>query len=114
MAVVYAANAGICQRYFDIVRSLPLGDKVSHFLLMGTMAAMANLAFKRRTIAVGSLRPGIGTTVVAVIVVAEEISQIWIPGRTFDLFDLTADFLGMACGDLLARRFSSWVVAAQD
>jgi VanZ family protein len=41
---------------------------------------------------------------VAIVVVGEETSQIWIPGRNFDLLDLTADFIGIAGGELAARR----------
>jgi hypothetical protein len=105
-SVVYAADMGIGQRYFDYVRSFPLGDKISHFLLMGTMSALANLAARGRRVRCGPLAFGLGTLIVAAIVLAEEISQIWIPGRTFDLFDLAADFLGIACGEFIATRYS--------
>ena len=104
-AIIYAADAGIGQRYFDIVRSFPMGDKISHFLLMGTLAGLANLSIGCRTLGGSRIRPGLGTVIVTILVVAEEISQIWIPGRSFDLLDLTADFLGIACGELAARWF---------
>ncbi len=104
-SVVYAADMGIGQRYFDIVRSFPLGDKISHFVLMGMMSALANLAAQGRQIRLGPISFGLGTVIVAAVVVAEEISQVWVPGRTFDLFDLLADFLGIVCGAILAARY---------
>jgi hypothetical protein len=104
-SVIYAADMGIGQRYFDIVRSFPLGDKISHFVLMGMMSALANLAARGRPVRFGSVSFGVGTLIVAIVVVAEEISQIWVPGRTFDLFDLVADFLGILCGAILAARY---------
>src|SRR5258707_14421311 len=104
-SVIYAADMGIGQRYFDIVRSFPFGDKISHFVLMGIMSALANLATRGRRARFGPISPGVGTTIVAIVVVAEEISQLWIPGRNFDLFDLAADFLGITCGELLAVRY---------
>jgi VanZ family protein len=103
-SVIYAADMGIGQRYFDIVRSFPFGDKISHFLLMGIMSALANLAARGRRMRLGPISFGLGTAIVATVVVAEEISQIWIPGRHFDLFDLVADFLGIVCGAILAAR----------
>jgi VanZ family protein len=104
-SVVYSADMGIGQRYFDIVRSFPLGDKISHFCLMGIMAALANLAARGRLARFGPASFGMGTAIVAVVVLAEEISQIWVPGRNFELFDLLADFLGIACGAIVATRY---------
>ncbi len=105
-SVVYAADAGIGKPFFDAIRSQPLGDKISHFFLMGTLATLANRAFGRRSVRSGWLAAGIGTLVVLTVVVAEEISQIWIPGRTFELYDLAADFLGIACGEWIGRRWT--------
>jgi VanZ family protein len=107
--IVYAADTGIGKPVFDAVRALPLGDKISHFLLMGTLSALTNLAFRCRRVGTSRLAPGIGTLIVIFIVVAEEISQIWIPGRTFELLDLAADFLGIVSGEQLARRLESIV-----
>jgi VanZ family protein len=111
--VVYAADVGIGKHYFDIVRSFPLGDKISHLCLMGIMSALANLAARGRRIRLGPISFGLGTVIVAAVVVAEEISQIWVPGRTFDLFDLVADFLGIACGEILAARYRRSSCASQ-
>lgn len=43
VAIVYCADTGIARPVFDAVRALPLGVKVSHFFLMGTMSTLANL-----------------------------------------------------------------------
>jgi len=107
-SVVYAADMGIGQPYFDVIRSLPLGDKASHFALMGVFSVLANLALQRRTLRPGRVGVRLGTVAVSVAVVTEELSQIWIPGRTFDFWDLAADFLGIACGALAARLLWSY------
>jgi hypothetical protein len=112
-SIVYAVDTGIGKPIFDFVRSLPLGDKISHFFLMGTLAGLANLAFGRRTAGSRRISPGLGTVIVAIVVVAEEISQIWIPGRSFDLLDLAADFLGIAGGDFAARALWSRIVSTE-
>jgi VanZ family protein len=103
-AVVYAADVGIAKPVFDAVRALPLGDKVSHFALTGVLSVLTNLAFRCRRLSGSRFAPSVGTLVVMLVVVAEEISQIWIPGRNFEFFDLTADFLGIACGDFAAIK----------
>ncbi len=101
IAVIYAADRHLARGFFEWVQSLPLGDKAGHFVLMGTLAFLLNRALAGRT-----LRPGVqlGGVIVAVFVVVEEISQRWLPWRTFDYADLAADFLGIAMADWLARR----------
>jgi len=101
--IIFAADAGIAAPVFDFVRSFPLGDKIAHFILMGTLALLANLVLSRGLLARSRHSILIGTAIVAGLVLLEEITQIWIPGRTFSLSDLTADALGIACGSLTAR-----------
>lgn len=102
-SIIFAADAGIAAPVFDFVRSFPLGDKIAHFILMGTLALLANLVLSRGLLARSRHSILIGTAVVAGIILLEEISQIWIPGRTFSFSDLTADALGIACGSFSAR-----------
>ena len=96
IAVIYAADRHLARSFFGWVQSFPLGDKAGHFVLMGTLAFLLNRALAGRTI-----RPGLqlGGAIVAVFVVAEELSQLWLPWRTFDCGDLVADFLGIALAD---------------
>ncbi|MGC8643355.1 MAG: VanZ family protein [Isosphaeraceae bacterium] len=101
--VVYAADIGVGQRYWGWLESLPMGDKIGHCSLMFTLSLLTNLALRCR-----ALRPGrpvvmLGTLVVLTLVLAEEFSQIWIPGRDFDFLDIAADLVGIGCGDLAAR-----------
>ncbi len=101
--VIYAADIGLGPQYWGWLRHVPLGDKICHFGLMLTLCVLSNLVLKCRPL---SLHRGIllGTLIVAILVVGEEFSQIWIPGRSFDLLDLTADFLGITAGNLVAGR----------
>jgi VanZ family protein len=100
--VIYAADRQLARGFFGWVQTIPLGDKLGHFVLMGTLAFLLNTALKRRRI-----WPGVqlGGVIAAVFVVGEEISQRWMPWRTFDYGDLLADFLGIALADWLSRRF---------
>ena len=103
IAVIYAADRHLARGFFGWVQSVPLGDKAGHFVLMGTLAFLLNRALARRTIPTGLQ---LGGAIVAIFVVAEEISQRWLPWRTFDYGDLLADFIGIALADWLARRHS--------
>ena len=102
--VIYTADVGAGDRYWGWLKIVPMGDKVCHFLFMFTFSCLANLAMGCRS--AGKRLRGLlwGTLIVAAIVVGEEFSQIWIPGRSFDLLDLSADLIGIVGGDLLARR----------
>jgi polysaccharide biosynthesis protein VpsQ len=102
--VIYAADIGVGSGYWGWLRHVPMGDKICHFGFMFTLSVLSNLALKCRAVSVRPHALLLGTVIVAIVVVGEEISQIWIPGRNFDLLDLTADFIGIACGELVARR----------
>lgn len=93
--IIYLANTGGRNVLFDFVRSVPNGDKVGHFLLFGVLTLVVNLALKLRTLNLHYFRMYIGTILVSLFVVLEELSQVFIPSRTFELEDLTADAIGI-------------------
>ena len=89
--------------YFRFVRYIPYGDKVGHFGLMGMLSLLVNLALKARTIQVWKLNYLLGSLIVSMIVLAEEFSQRFVSGRTFDAGDLLFDFAGIFLFGELAR-----------
>jgi len=77
----------------SMLQSIPAGDKLGHFLLFGTLAFLANLAVARSGASLAwHLKI---TALVVVVVVAEELSQIFLPHRNFDSMDLVADLDGI-------------------
>ena len=97
--------------YFTVVELLPFGDKIGHFCLMGMFAFVVNLALSARTFQVWKLNYLLGSLIVFAVVSAEEISQIFVRGRTFDLKDLLADALGIfifgeAARFIIYRKFN--------
>jgi polysaccharide biosynthesis protein VpsQ len=102
--VIYTADVGDGPRYWGWLSKVPLGDKLCHCGFMLTLTALANLTLKARAIRLGQIMLLLGTVIVTILVVGEECSQYWIPSRNFDLFDLSADPVGIAWGDLIARR----------
>ena len=99
--LIAIADADVAPRVFHIVHLVPYGDKVAHAILFGTLAFLVE-----RFAASRGWRVGPATVMLAVLVAAEETSQIWLPARAFTISDLVADFLGMAVGALVCWRLS--------
>jgi len=93
--VVYCADTRAHQHSLSFIRSIPGGDKVGHFLLMGGFAFVLNLGLSCRTLSFAGKSFLIGSLTALSLITIEEFSQRFIPYRTFDLLDLTADYLGV-------------------
>jgi polysaccharide biosynthesis protein VpsQ len=104
-AIIACADKGWAPRLFALLGHVPLGDKAGHFALIGTLAWLLNYALLRRKVTLGFWRVQLGSLIIALLMTAEEASQIWIPGRHFDFGDLAANYAGIACAGLLTRRW---------
>src|SRR3954453_20675251 len=100
--VIYTADMGAGPRYWGWLARVPLGDKFCHCGFMFTLTVLTTLAIRCRRIRIAGDALLAGTVIVSIFVIGEEISQMWIPGRNFELLDLSADLIGIACGDLVA------------
>lgn len=104
--VICLADLKGTQYLLAFVGNFPYGDKIGHFMLMGIFSLLLNLVLgcrKFHKIMLGSLT-------VLLLVTAEECSQIFIEGRTFDFSDLIFDYAGIFIfGEialLIFRRFA--------
>lgn len=93
--IVALADSRQTQYLFTFIRSLPLGDKIGHFCLMGTLSLLVNLTLNAKTFRVWKLNYLLGSLIVAAVVTTEEFSQMFIGARTFDLYDLIFDYAGI-------------------
>lgn len=104
VGVVGLADAGGTHAVFSFVDAVPYGDKLGHFLLIGLLALLVDLALGCRDVR----RVPLGPAIVSVLVLAEELSQLALPTRTFDGLDLAADVIGIvlfvAVGRVTYRR----------
>lgn len=89
--IIFLADTKSTRYLLGFIGNIPFGDKLGHFFLMGTFAFLLNLSLSCRKV----WRVLLGSLIVLVVVVIEECSQIFIRGRSFDLTDLAADFLGI-------------------
>ena len=93
-AVVVSASCGWFPSAFNWVRSL-VSDKVLHFLLVGLMALLLNLAIGRKPVYRSIKWLLWGTAIMLVVATVEEFSQILFSRRTFDWLDLGCNYLGI-------------------
>ena len=93
--VTYLANSGTDTLLFAFVRSVPYGDKIGHFFLYGVLTLILNLALNLKAITLCKRNVFIGSVIVIIFIVVEELSQIFIPIRTVDYFDLVAGGTGI-------------------
>ena len=108
--LIASVNAGSMPQLWGPLYAIPFGDKVGHFVLMGTFAFLANLSLHCRTVQIKGCRVMLGTLIVFALVAAEEISQAFIPTRSCDAVDFVADAAGILAGSAVARacwRFRS-------
>lgn len=99
--VVLADSRGT--NYFSFLGYIPFGDKVGHFCLMGIFSLVVNLALNARLLKIWKFNCLLGSLIVFAIVLAEEISQIFVSNRSFDWTDLIADTAGILIFGELAR-----------
>ncbi|MGI9457973.1 MAG: VanZ family protein [Aeoliella sp.] len=105
--VVLRANLGELPSLLRLNQHVPLGDKIGHFVLMGTLCLLANLALRTRSVELKRRQALVGTIVVAVGVSLEELSQLAIASRSFSITDLAADYFGIFVADRVSWRFRS-------
>ncbi|MBE9082902.1 MULTISPECIES: VanZ family protein [unclassified Tolypothrix] len=82
----------------------PHYDTILHFLLLGIAAFISHLAGNKRKIQILNISLPLAPMIVILICVIDEIIQFFVPYRSFDLFDLTADLCGIVFFTWLAER----------
>lgn len=102
VGIVVLANLGGTNEVFGLLTDLPFGDKLGHLVLIGGLAGLADVAANRRNWGRVPLAP----LIVAVVALLEELTQLWLPTRSFDLGDLAADVVGIVLFTLLSRALA--------
>ena len=100
--IIYLTNTGQQGEFITYVKLIPYGDKAGHFILTGILTLLANLGLDCRTISIGRMKVLLGTLMISIIVLLEEWTQMYIPARTFSLWDLLSDFIGITVFSILA------------
>jgi len=96
--IIFLADTADYNFAFMLIGHVPYGDKIAHALLYGMMALLLNYGFGFHSYKVlGRGHPDLqlGSIIVLTFATFEEFSQYFIPSRTFDFWDLLADFIGV-------------------
>ena len=101
--IIFLADRRGTRYLLNFVGNIPYGDKLGHFLLMGGFSFLLNMVLDAREFRLWKFRYLLGSVIVLTIVTLEEISQMFVGGRTFDWSDLLFDFLGIFLFGELAR-----------
>ena len=104
IGVVIVANLGLGPVVFRFLKYIPGGDKAGHFVLMGLLSLLVNLSFGAQRVTVGGLPLLKGSLIVMAVVTVEELSQLLLKHRGFDLLDLAMDYLGIVAFGVLAEH----------
>lgn len=108
ITVIILADLGAIPPFIRSIYDFPNGDRVGHFILFGllnffvTRAFLSSLPSKPRswvTLSIG--------LILALLIGAEEFSQMFFSHRTFDLIDLQASYLGLIVGGWVAFKIKS-------
>ena len=100
--IVVAADKGDLPNLISALYSFPGGDKVGHFLLMGTMSFLVNFSLTAPPTSLQVRKVVKASIVIVLLVTLEEISQLWFRTRTFSFADLSFSYLGICFGLTLA------------
>jgi hypothetical protein len=100
--IVVIADRGDGGKWWPFLEKLPMGDKIGHVGLVGTLSFLCNLAFFLKQ--PGWLPKAITrvTLILFAILTLEEIAQAFIPTRTCELGDWVANLIGLEAGQFAA------------
>lgn len=93
--IVFLADNHQYHTLFNGIRGIPGGDKLGHFLLIGLLSFLLNASLSCRTVRVFAVRVLLGSVIACAAVTLEELSQLFVRYRTFDLTDLFFDYAGI-------------------
>ena len=87
--VILNADKGTLPGFISTLYNFPNGDKVGHFFLMGLLSFVLVLALPQRFKKTGWIT-------LILLLILEEISQLFVHTRTFSLLDLACSLAGAA------------------
>lgn len=106
ITAVVIANLGYGESFWPVISHTRYADKVGHIGIFGIMGFLSNLALPNFRIRHLPRLVTAITFILFVLVSLEEISQLFIPARTCDIFDWLADVAGLAIGQIAATVLS--------
>ncbi|MEO0897851.1 MAG: VanZ family protein [Bacteroidota bacterium] len=104
LLILVLVDTGNHKQIYWLVKKIPFGDKIGHFLLMGTLSFFVNMALNLRSFHLWGRDILLGTSLLFLIFTLEELSQGFLPHRTLSVQDWIANTLGIVLAGMLAKR----------
>jgi polysaccharide biosynthesis protein VpsQ len=105
--VIFWANTNTMPTALRDIYRFPLGDKIGHFVIYGTLAYLLTWAMPFRRISVGRFSLPLGVVIAIIDCHASKNSaRYFILRRNADMFDLLAGYLGIYA--------STWIPCARE
>lgn len=98
------ADLGVSAWVFRVAGQLPFGDKLAHCLLAGILSFLVNNALQCRVTSFARVRILTGHLIAYLLVLIEEVSQLWIATRNVEIWDVLFSIVGIHLFGLLASR----------
>jgi polysaccharide biosynthesis protein VpsQ len=102
LGIILLADLGSLPSPIVMLYRFPYGDRAGHFFLFGILTFLVNSSFPRQ-VQIARVNIFYGSLIIATLATLEEISQLFLANRTFDLFDLIFTLLGIASADWLVH-----------
>ena len=102
--IIFLADTANYNFAFRLVGHIPYGDKIAHAGLYGIMALLLNYGLNFKQVKYFGILLQRGALLVFIFATLEELTQYYIPSRTFDFGDLLADFVGVVLVSIWRRQ----------
>lgn len=102
--IIYEADQGESNVFLTFVHTIPFGDKLGHAGLYGCLVLLINLAVRCRLMRIYRFEFQVGTFMVLIFSLAEELTQGLFPTRTLDVADVMADMVGISIVAYVSKK----------
>lgn len=102
---IYQVDKGITPAPVAIVKQIPFGDKVAHFLIYGLFAFVVCFATDFHRTSWMKKEFLTGSALILFFAILEEFTQIAFVTRNFDLIDMLCDVVGV----FLFTKLAIWI-----
>lgn len=93
--LITAVNLKWDMGWANWVGHIPMGDKICHFLLIGTLTFFVNILLNMKRVNIGFKTVLLGSACVFTFISIEEASQFFLAHRNCEILDLVANYLGI-------------------
>ncbi len=91
----------------DWVYANHINDKITHITFAAVLTFLTSYIVHPRKLCIFNFEIPLGALIMFFLFSFDEVSQVFIPGRDADPFDLLASYAGLAIGYLFFRRWKS-------